>query len=714
MIHYRFFTFLFILLTEFSFSQNQRIVDSVRSILNKQSPDTIAVNCFIQLGSEYKNNEPQKAMEFAKKALDLSQKLKFKQGIANSYHLLGMINSNLSNNDKAMESYLLSLKINEELGNKKQMSTAYNNIGSLYYYQGNYEKALKYYLISLEIDESLNEQTGMASSYNNVGLIYWAQNNLDKARDYFQKAVTIYSKLNDKNGLGGAYSNIGGVAYYKGETDVSILYFKKSYEFYKEINFKPGCAVSLINISEIYTEQKKYSEALKYVTEAIEINNELGNKSDMAYGLLAVAKIYYSQKQYQKAIDKLEEVVVLSNEIKAQKQLSQAYLMTSEAYSEIGNYKQAYESHKKYSYLKDSMFSKESSGQIAEMNIKYDTDKKNREIELLKKEKEIQSLNQEIENARSTFIRNSLISGCIFILLIVAILFNRNKVKQKANNILAEKNKNIEEQKEEIELKNGELALKNKEITSSIVYAKNIQNAILPPDNKVQKLLPDSFVLYKPKDIVSGDFYWLEEWGNRVLVAAADCTGHGVPGAFMSIVGNNLLQQAISVYGLSKPFLILNNLNKNISKMLNQSAETIISVKDGMDIALLSIDKTNKQLEFAGAFNPLWIIRNKQLIEIKADKHPVGAFIYEELKQFTPQYFETKPGDILYIFTDGYADQFGGPKGKKYKYKSLQELLISINELPMSKQKEILNSTIEEWKGNLEQVDDILIIGIRI
>ncbi|OFY85505.1 MAG: hypothetical protein A3F72_10045 [Bacteroidetes bacterium RIFCSPLOWO2_12_FULL_35_15] len=453
---------------------------------------------------------------------------------------------------------------------------------------------------------------------------------------------------------------------------------------------------------------------MKYASEAIEINNELGNKSDMTYGILAIAKIYISQKQYEKAIEKLKEALALSNEIKAQKQLSQAYLMSSEVYFEMGNYKQAYESHQKYSNLKDSMFSKESTGQIAEMNTKYETDKKNREIELLKKEKEIQLLNQEMVNGRNIFIRNSLIGGCILVLIIVVILFNRNKVKQKANNILAEKNKNIEEQKEEIELKNGELALKNKEITSSIIYAKNIQNAILPPDSKIQKLLPDSFVLYKPKDIVSGDFYWIEELGNQVLVAAADCTGHGVPGAFMSIVGNNLLQQAINVYGLSKPFLILNNLNKNISKMLNQSEETIISVKDGMDIALLSIDKETKQIEFAGAFNPLWIIRNKQLIEIKANKHPVGAFIYEELKQFTPHIVETQPGDILYIFTDGYADQFGGPKGKKYKYKPLQELLIAINEIPMSKQKEVLNSTIEDWKGDLEQVDDILIIGIRI
>jgi serine phosphatase RsbU (regulator of sigma subunit) len=226
-------------------------------------------------------------------------------------------------------------------------------------------------------------------------------------------------------------------------------------------------------------------------------------------------------------------------------------------------------------------------------------------------------------------------------------------------------------------------------------------------------LLPDSFILYKPKDIVSGDFYWIEEWGSQVLVAAADCTGHGVPGAFMSIVGNNLLQQAVFNYGLSRPFLILNNVNKSISRMLHQSEETS-TVKDGMDIALLSIDFKKQVLEFAGAFNPLWILRNGAFKEIGGDKHPVGAFIGEELKQFTHREMPLEKGDLLYIFTDGYADQFGGPKGKKFKYKQLQQQLLACSHLPMSGQKESLDKVIEEWKGPLEQVDDILIIGIKI
>lgn len=706
------FILILSILFTLGYSQNQKIVDSLVIVIEQKPHDTILVNSYNQLASEYKYNDPPKGENYAITALKLAQSIGYKKGQANSYHLLGMI-SYQSNHEKALEYYMLSLKLNESLGDKKAMSTSYNNIGLLYYHEGNYQKALKYYLISLEIDESLNEQKGMATSYNNVGLIYWAQNNLDKAQDYFQKAVLIYSELKDKKGLGGVYSNIGGVAYYKGKPDVAILYFQKSYDYYKEINYKTGSATSLTNISEILTEQKKYSEALKYALESIEIHKQLGNKSDMTYGYLVVAKNYSDQKQFKNAVEILNEVINLSKDINAQKQLSQAYLMMAQNYSNMGDYKEAYSFHQLYSGVKDSIFTKESSAQIAEMNTKYDSDKKNKEIELLKKESEIQQLNQEAEKSKNAMVRNSLIVGCLFILILAVVLYNRNQVKQKANIALADKNKNIEEQKTQIEAQHNQLEHKNKEITDSIKYAKHLQLAILPPDNQVKKLLPDSFVLYKPKDIVSGDFYWVEEHNNSVLVAAADCTGHGVPGAFMSIVGNNLLQQAVAVYGLTIPALILDNVNKNISRMLHQSEE-VSNVKDGMDVALLSIEKKSNKLQFAGAYNPLWILRDGAIKEYVADKHPVGAFIGEELKQFKNHEIEIQKGDILYIFTDGYADQFGGPKGKKYKYKQLQERLLSMNNLSMDEQKNKLDAEIENWKGDLDQIDDILIIGIKI
>lgn len=269
------------------------------------------------------------------------------------------------------------------------------------------------------------------------------------------------------------------------------------------------------------------------------------------------------------------------------------------------------------------------------------------------------------------------------------------------------------EEKEKLQIAYSEIDGKNKDITDSIHYAKRIQNAILPPDASIKQALGESFVLYKPKDIVSGDFYWLEKWGNQTFIAAVDCTGHGVPGAFMSIVAHNILTQTVNVLGLTKPALILNETNKQLSRKLNQDPEEA-TVRDGMDIALIAINYPKLKIEFAGANNPLWIIRNDRIIQINGDKFPIGVFVGEELQLFTNHEFELEKGDCIYIFTDGYADQFGGPKGKKFKYKQFHDLLINNHKKPFEEQKKILERTMEDWMGDLEQIDDILLIGIRI
>jgi serine phosphatase RsbU (regulator of sigma subunit) len=256
------------------------------------------------------------------------------------------------------------------------------------------------------------------------------------------------------------------------------------------------------------------------------------------------------------------------------------------------------------------------------------------------------------------------------------------------------------------------LVQKNKDITDSITYAKRIQQAILPTDKFVKDLLPESFVLYKPKDIVSGDFYWVAQWGNHLLFAAVDCTGHGVPGAFMSIVGQNLLNQAVNEHGLTKPNLVLNALNKGVSRTLGKNEDS--QIKDGMDIALCALDKKRMILEFAGAYNPLWLLRNNEIIEIKGNKFPIGSFIDNSIQNFTNNEIQLQSGDILYIFTDGYADQFGGEKGKKFKYKNIKKILLENRNETMDRQKEILDKTLEKWKGDLEQLDDILFMGVKI
>ena len=277
-----------------------------------------------------------------------------------------------------------------------------------------------------------------------------------------------------------------------------------------------------------------------------------------------------------------------------------------------------------------------------------------------------------------------------------------------------ERTAEVVQQKQEIELQKIKMEVLFNHVTDSIKYAKRIQEAILPPESMMKKYLGDSFVFYKPKDIVSGDFYWLEERRGKVLFATVDCTGHGVPGAFMSIVGYNQLKLVINKLEIFQPSKILDELSKGISETLHQKNYEDATSKDGMDISFCSLDKKNNQLEFAGAFNPLYLVRDGEIQEIKGNKFPIGIFLGKEAKNFTNHKMEIQKGDIIYIFSDGYADQFGGPRGKKFMANQFKQLLLKIHQEPMNKQREILEQRIEEWRGEEEQVDDILVMGVRI
>mgnify|MGYP006175862515 FL=1 len=262
------------------------------------------------------------------------------------------------------------------------------------------------------------------------------------------------------------------------------------------------------------------------------------------------------------------------------------------------------------------------------------------------------------------------------------------------------------------------LSEKNREITDSIRYAKRIQEAMLPSEELIKSLFPDSFLVYKPKDLLSGDFYWVSEVITNykekfVMASVADCTGHGVPGALMSIIGNNFLRICEHEPTVNRPSEALDFINAGISNTLRQEYSKSV-IRDGMDMVFIAIDFAKMTLHFAGAKNPIYLIRNNELMEFKGDKHPIGAFVGEEMIKFTNHSIPVQTGDCLYLFTDGFPDQFGGSKGKKFMYKRFKELLFENNHLPMNKQQEILLDTFEEWKGSLEQVDDVCIMGIRL
>jgi serine phosphatase RsbU (regulator of sigma subunit) len=291
---------------------------------------------------------------------------------------------------------------------------------------------------------------------------------------------------------------------------------------------------------------------------------------------------------------------------------------------------------------------------------------------------------------------------------------NRNleqKVDQRTKEIRQQKEE-IETQRDEITQQRDQLSVKNKEINDSIFYARNIQEALLPEENQFEKNLPDHFILFKPRDIVSGDFYWIKQIRKEVIFTAADCTGHGVPGAFMSMLGMSFLNEIVQDNKKLQPNQILNELREQVKTALKQESEETKS-KDGMDMALVKLNTDTLNLEFAGAYNPLYIIRNGKLIVYKADRMPIGAQVKEE-NTFTNQKIKLQQGDILYMFSDGYPDQFGGPNNKKFTKKRFKELLIEISNKSLHEQKRLLDQKHKDWMGQNTQLDDILIIGVKI
>ncbi len=285
---------------------------------------------------------------------------------------------------------------------------------------------------------------------------------------------------------------------------------------------------------------------------------------------------------------------------------------------------------------------------------------------------------------------------------------NERSLEQK----VIERTEEVVRQKSEIESKNEELEILYKQVTDSIHYAKRIQDTILPHPVKVKQLLPDSFILFKPKDIVSGDFYWIEKKGDLVYFAAVDCTGHGVPGAFMSLVGHNVLKDIIKNSSVTKPSEILDAMREGVINSLTVD-ESGKQAKDGMDMTLCAINYDTMELQFAAAFNPMCIIRNGELILHMANKFPIGAFIGEKTN-FDNHVIPLQKGDQIFIFSDGYADQFGGPNGKKFMVGNFRKLLAKLAPLTSEQQKEKLNQTLIEWQGGQEQVDDVLVIGVKV
>lgn len=608
---------------------------------------------------------------------------------------------NLDETDSAFRYALLAKNLAAELDFRRGLAYAHSILANIYFYQGNYSASLANNLEALRIKEELNDRKGIANCYNNIGNVYLQLDNLEESRKNHSAALEIRKSMNDTVGLSYSYNNLGNVYRKSKMYDDALRSHFECLKIRKAHGDVGGMGTSYANIGIVYTDLGKYREAQHYLEDALHIHDSIDDKEGVEIAYVNLASVYLGLKAYDSAEMVGVRALKLATEIDDVETIMEASLVLSTICKRTGRFEEALQYYTAYVDMRDSIYNEEGIKDVVQTQMQYQFEKE-------------QAENNAIVMAEKMKNRTILVfvSSFLFLSLVFGFIVYRNyRRKQKVNEI-------ITRQKLEVEQQNRIIEEKNADITASIKYAKRIQEAILPSMSAVKEKFPDSFVLYRPKDIVAGDFYWVSDAVTKyqekfVMAAVADCTGHGVPGALMSIIGNNFLRLCEVEPTVNRPSEALDFINAGISRTLRQEYNNS-EIKDGMDMVFIAIDYHSHILHFAGAKNPIYIVRNGELTEYKGDRHPVGSYVGEAMKKFTNHSIPVQKGDCVYLFSDGYADQFGGPNGKKFMYSRFKELLAANSHLPMEQQQEVLVREFEAWIGSREQVDDVCVFGLKV
>jgi uncharacterized protein HemY len=674
-------------------------------------------------------------------------------------------------NMDSLESILLSSK-----GDKHKLANIYEKMGNIFYTNDDYQNALKHYQDALKIYEDLNDTKGAATLYADIGEMYLDQRNYTKALEYFRKSLTNQEKVADKSGIIKATLKIAEVYEAKGDIRSAREFNLKALEEAENLRDEKLIGNALSNLGDVFVKLGSYQDAIQYTLRSLEIKRSSNDNAGMAHVLTTMGDIYTKMGQFDKATNYFQEGLQIAKKIGARQLELNLYLSLFQYYESKGDYKQSLGYHKDYQTLKDSLFNIARDRQMNELAVRYESAKKEREnLALQQKVKEDQA---SLQN------RNQLLIGAGVSLLVVLVLLGliyRDNQKIKQQNTLLKRdeieikrkneeletqqrelnkrkeeiaaqdaelmkkkeeledkseqlhfayeeindtNAELREQKEAMKQQNIELRHKNMQITESIRYAKDIQEVFLPSEKRMQEAFGEYFVLSKPKDIVSGDFYWLSQKdtgsGKKTILATADCTGHGVPGALLSTIGGSILNQLVNERGILQPHEILDALNSNFIESLQQEESNI---GDSMDISICVIDHTTKQASFAGAKTPIFYVQNGTIHEIKGTPKHIGGMLRQRRRniQFTTSTFDVQPATTLYMISDGYYHQFGGVPFRKLMRDSFKNLLLEVSNKPFTDQKQALETHLQEFMTKTDasispfpQIDDILVIGVKL
>jgi len=670
----------------------QKRIDSLTLVLKQQMEDTNKVNTLNELGNlKMFKGENEQSLKHYLEALTLSKKLHYKKGIAKSILHIGTVDNHKGNFRNALNYSTQSLIISNEIGDKKGIAAAYNNSGIVYLNQGYYKEALDNFYKSLKIKEELNDKQAIGKTYLNIGNIYVIQKEYLKALDYYSKSLTINIEVGDKKSEATSLNNIGIVNGILKDFPKALGYYLKSLEINKKLENKKALALCCSNIGNTYQELYQYKKAMEYLLYSDDLYKQMNDKPGIAMNYNNIGIVYIKEKKYDDAYNYLSKSLQISKQIGYKVGINEAYNSLTNLYKQKKDFKKALEYHQLFIEMKDSLLNEESNKQIAEMNTRYESEKKEKDIQLLTKDKKL----QENEIGKQKLIKNLFIIGFAVAILIAFIVLRLFKATKKQKLI-------IEHQ--------------NEQIVESINYSKRIQNSLLPSTAEIKKNIPSLFVLFEPKNIVSGDFYYFKQFENYSVLACVDCTGHGVPGGFMSTLGSLLLDKIVNDSTL-KPSEILIQLNDEIIRILHQQAGG--ELQDGMDLSVCLIDKKNSSIEYSGARNGIIVVTNNEAKRYKANPLPVGGNYMKKgipiERNFKTESIAINNSDWVFMYTDGFIEQIGGTENQPMNYEQFEKKIIDTVLLNSDEEKtSLLKSDLVKWSGNNEQTDDVLVIGFKV
>ena len=633
-------------------------------------------------------------------------------------------------NEKAEEALSMSQDINYERG----VAMAMARIGQAKLQLAEYNEALSFLLDALGIAERVKYEECVGLVYKLMANIYLHQDDINKAEEHYNKSLDVAEKIEDTESIIGARNGLGNVFYARKDYKQALDIFFDVHKLAIKVNSKATIADIESNIGKVYLAQGMSNLAMDFFQKAITTAKTVNNVEEIIENSLILAEYYEKNSFSEEALKYAQAALIAAEKMQARFYVQKSWSLLADIYGQKKEYKKAFEFYKLSKALEDSILGKDNSRQFSDINSQYETETE--EKERIIRNMEFEQKQKDLENQQTItkiFITSSLIFIGLSILAFVLYRSQKKAVKEiKAkNDEINAKSREIGEQKNAIEHKNEaleeayhEIEKKNENIMASISYAKRIQTALLPDYEEISAVLPKNFIFYKPKDVISGDFYYFTDLPSInkngatdfSILAVADCTGHGVPGAFMSVLGVQSLNKIIQE-GIILPDKILYELHKEIRQVLKQQVN---EVRDGMDIILCLIDKKRKVLEYSGAINPLYYVQKDawgipRFYEIKATKRPIGGFQRDEEERFFEKHIIdiSKPTQF-YMSTDGYRDQFSGSENKKFMARQFKDLLFSIHDKPMQEQKQILSQTITQWLGKNDPIDDMLVVGFEI